>query len=53
MDLAGVEPLRYITSVVNELRPDLVADQLDRAQALQNAPDTDAEQQFFRVPKVI
>ncbi len=53
LDLEGIEPLRYITAVKNDLRPDVVANELSREVALQNAPDTDAEGKFFRVPRVI
>ena len=47
----GVEPLTNMTDIPPVLRPDRVEGQLDRRQALRNAPDTDGV--FFRVPKVI
>lgn len=51
LDLERVEPLVYITEEVNVLRKDEVKDQVDRVDALSNAPDkTDL---YFRVPKVI
>ena len=51
LDLDGVEPLRYVTDVTQQLRADRAGDHLDRATALANAPDSDGE--FFRVPRVI
>ncbi len=53
VDVDGVEPLRYITSVENDLRPDEVGDELDRRKALDNAPDQDESGEFFRVPRVV
>lgn len=53
VDVDGVEPLRYITSVENDLRPDEVGDELDRRKVLDNAPDQDEDGQFFRVPRVV
>jgi aspartyl-tRNA(Asn)/glutamyl-tRNA(Gln) amidotransferase subunit C len=53
VDVEGVEPLRYITSVENDLRPDEVGDELDRRKVLDNAPDQDEDGQFFRVPRVV
>lgn len=53
LELTGVEPLRYLSDVENDLRPDEVAHELAREKALRNAPDTDAARQYFRVPKVI
>ena len=51
LDLEGVEPLRYVTDVTQQLRTDRAGDHLNRAAALENAPDSDGE--FFRVPRVI
>ncbi len=53
LDVSGVEPLRYLSAVENDLRPDQIQDELARSIALQNAPDTDAQDRYFRVPKVI
>lgn len=53
LDLATVEPLRYVTGVENVLRPDEPGDHLDRDAALDNAPDADRAGGFFRVPRVI
>ncbi|PHI19363.1 Asp-tRNA(Asn)/Glu-tRNA(Gln) amidotransferase GatCAB subunit C [Lewinellaceae bacterium SD302] len=53
VDVEGVEPLRYLTEVENDLRPDEVAHEIDREKALRNAPDQDQDGQFFRVPRVV
>lgn len=46
-----VEPLIYINDQQNVWREDKVEKQVDRKDALRNAPDKD--EQFFKVPKVI
>ena len=51
LDTTGVEPLVYISGETNQLREDALKDQLEQAQALQNAPQTDG--QYFKVPKVL
>jgi aspartyl-tRNA(Asn)/glutamyl-tRNA(Gln) amidotransferase subunit C len=51
LDTEGVEPLVYINEDVNVWREDVVNHQLDRLDALKNAPDSDGV--FFKVPKVI
>ncbi len=51
LDTEGVEPLIYINEDVNVWREDTVNHQLDRRNALRNAPDSDGT--FFKVPKVI
>ncbi|GAB3251284.1 Asp-tRNA(Asn)/Glu-tRNA(Gln) amidotransferase subunit GatC [Larkinella harenae] len=51
IDTRGVEPLTHISAELNVLREDVVANQLPREQALQNAPDKTGE--YFLVPKVI
>ena len=51
LDTEGVEPLIYINEDVNVWREDTVNHQLDRRDALRNAPDSDGT--FFKVPKVI
>lgn len=53
VDVEGIEPLRYITSVENDLRPDEVGEELDRRKILDNAPDRDETGSFFRVPRVV
>jgi aspartyl-tRNA(Asn)/glutamyl-tRNA(Gln) amidotransferase subunit C len=51
LDTTGVEPLIHLSEEENVLREDVVAHQLPREQALQNAPRHD--DQFFQVPKVL
>ena len=51
LDTEGVEPLIYINEDVNVWREDTINHQLDRRDALRNAPDSDGT--FFKVPKVI
>lgn len=47
----GVEPLMTMSHEINNLREDVVSNQLNREEALRPAPKKDNE--FFRVPKVI
>ncbi len=47
----NVEPLIYINEQQNVWREDKVQHQVDRKEALKNAPDKN--EQFFKVPKVI
>ena len=47
----NVEPLIYMNSDPNRLRPDEMRTLINHTEALQNAPETDGE--FFLVPKVI
>lgn len=51
LDTNGVEPLVYLTPEVNRWREDAVKGQLDRQQALKNAPHEAGT--YFKVPKVI
>jgi aspartyl-tRNA(Asn)/glutamyl-tRNA(Gln) amidotransferase subunit C len=51
LDTENVDPLVYINEDVNQLREDLVANQVSQAEALKNAPNQDGE--HFKVPKVI
>ncbi|MBV6440206.1 MAG: Asp-tRNA(Asn)/Glu-tRNA(Gln) amidotransferase GatCAB subunit C [Haliscomenobacteraceae bacterium CHB4] len=51
LDTTGVEPLVYLNEEAEALRDDVIANQLPRTEALQNAPRHDG--QFFRVPKMI
>lgn len=53
LNLEGVEPLQYLGETEQRLRKDQVAGQLARKDALANAPQTDPERRYFRVPKVI
>lgn len=47
----GVEPLIHLSEEERSLRSDEVKNQIDRAEALKNAPQHDG--QYFLVPKVI
>lgn len=51
LDTDGVEPLVYINEAGNVWRPDQVQNQVERSDALKNAPEQDGS--FFKVPKVI
>ena len=51
LNTEGIEPLVYITEQVNAFREDEVHNQVERKEALKNAPD--ANDTFFKVPKVI
>jgi aspartyl-tRNA(Asn)/glutamyl-tRNA(Gln) amidotransferase subunit C len=55
LDTTGIVPLEHVSELSglgrNELRMDQVVPSVDRAAVLPEAPD--ADQAFFRVPKVI
>lgn len=51
VDTKGVEPLIFMTGEHDRLRPDVAAMDLDREQALANAPVKDSD--YFKVPKVV
>jgi len=51
VDTSNTEPLLHMTSVVNAWREDTVKGSMEKATALQNAPD--ANKDYFKVPKVI
>ncbi|OWY22911.1 Asp-tRNA(Asn)/Glu-tRNA(Gln) amidotransferase GatCAB subunit C [Sphingobacteriales bacterium UPWRP_1] len=51
LDTGNVEPLVYMNSEPNKLRPDEARILTNQTEALQNAPRSDEE--FFIVPKVI
>jgi len=51
VDLAGVEPLIYLTDENNMLRPDEIKQEISKEDALKNAPDHDRD--YFRMPLVI
>ena len=50
-DTEGVEPLAYLTNVINVSRDDIVGNHLDRKAGLKNAKSKN--EQYFIVPKVI
>lgn len=51
VDTSGVEPLVYMTEIVNSVREDVVKQEISHEEALKNAPAHDAD--YFRVAKVI
>jgi len=51
VDTSDIEPLIYMNDEVNVLREDIVYHEINREQALKNAPKQDGK--FFRVAKVI
>jgi aspartyl-tRNA(Asn)/glutamyl-tRNA(Gln) amidotransferase subunit C len=51
LDTAGVPPMSHVLDVTNVFRPDEVKATIDRASALELAPNADNE--YFRVPKVV
>jgi len=51
IDTTGVEPLIYMTSEVNNMREDVVKQEITHEDALLNAPKHDEE--YFLVAKVI
>ena len=51
LDTSDVEPLIYLSYSKKALREDGPVEQIDRSDALLNAPDSDGE--YFLVPKVI
>lgn len=51
LDTDNVDPLIHISESVNIFRKDEIRNQLDRAEALKNAPEKDDT--YFKVPKVI
>ena len=51
LDTDNVEPLIYINEQQNVWRKDEVKNQINREDALRNAPDKNDE--FFKVPKMI
>jgi aspartyl-tRNA(Asn)/glutamyl-tRNA(Gln) amidotransferase subunit C len=53
IDTTGVSPTASVVTSNQADRTDQVRPSLDRAEALVNAPDADAERRLFRVPRVI
>ncbi|MCS6934188.1 MAG: Asp-tRNA(Asn)/Glu-tRNA(Gln) amidotransferase subunit GatC [Chitinophagales bacterium] len=51
VNVAGVEPLIYMTDEQNVLRSDTVEGMISKEDALRNAPLRDTD--YFKVPKVI
>ncbi len=51
LDTTGVPPMQHVLDLYNVDRPDVVKERISREEALRPAPD--ADEAFFRVPKVI
>lgn len=51
LDTEHVEPLIYMTSEKNQLRPDVPEVTITQKEALKNAPKKDSD--YFKAPKVI
>jgi aspartyl-tRNA(Asn)/glutamyl-tRNA(Gln) amidotransferase subunit C len=51
VNTTGVAPLIYMSEAHTVLRPDVVVQEIQKEDALKNAPKKDSD--FFRVPKVI
>lgn len=51
LDTEKVEPLIYMTSEHNVLRPDIPENTITQKEALKNAPKKDSD--YFKAPKVI
>jgi aspartyl-tRNA(Asn)/glutamyl-tRNA(Gln) amidotransferase subunit C len=51
VNTTGVEPLVYMTEITNSIREDVVVQQITHEEALENAPEKNAD--YFRVAKVI
>jgi aspartyl-tRNA(Asn)/glutamyl-tRNA(Gln) amidotransferase subunit C len=47
----GIEPLIYMNSDVNVLRPDVATTEITQDEALSNAPLKDSD--YFKVPRVL
>ena len=47
----GLEPLIYMSDRQNNLREDVVVEEINQKQALKNAPGKDSD--YFKVPKFI
>lgn len=51
VDTNGVEPLTTMSTEINDMREDIVIDEMDHESGMKNAPKRDAD--YFRVPKVM
>lgn len=53
LDTDAIPPTASVIPNQNIMRPDVVTPSLTRAEALQNAPDTDAQGEFLRVRAIL
>lgn len=51
VDTENVEPLKYVTEGILDLRPDVSALEITKEEGLKNAPSKDSD--YFKVPKVL
>ncbi len=51
LDTTGVEPMSHVLDLTNRFRTNTVQQRISHEEALKNA--TDADSDYFRVPKVI
>ena len=51
LDTTGVKPLLHVTEETNVLRPDVIANEVPKADALRNGPATNSD--YFKVPRVL
>lgn len=51
LNTKNVEPLIHVTQETDNLREDVVKEELSREEGLKNAPKKDSD--YFRVPKVL
>jgi len=51
VDTEGVEPLKYVTEGIMDLRKDEARIDITKVEALENAPSKDSD--YFKVPKVL
>ena len=53
IDTTAIPPTASVVPLQNVMRADQVGDSLSREEALANAPDTDAKEEFFRVKAIL
>ena len=53
LDTGDITPPAHIVQTAGVFRPDLTEKSLGREELLRNAPETDEDKKFFKVPKVI
>ncbi len=53
LDTEAIAPTASVIPNQSVMRPDVVTPSLPRARVLQNAPDTDAQEEFIRVRAIL
>ena len=51
VDTKGVEPLIYMVEEENDMREDVISNEISKEQALKNAPSKNSD--YFKVPRVL